>query len=222
MCVHLDAWRLSAVEIGGIAVEAVAGNPKFKRWKRSQRQEPFMTETPETVLDFWFNELTPKDWFVKNEDLDRRISERFSGLHLALSRAIGDDWRATPEARLALVIVFDQFPRNIYRGSPLAFATDGLALKEAKAALAVGADKNVDESRRAFFYMPFEHSEDIGEQERCVALFEALGNENYLDYANQHHEIIKRYGRFPHRNPILGRVSTPEEKAYLAEPGAGF
>ncbi|MBU2486436.1 MAG: DUF924 domain-containing protein [Alphaproteobacteria bacterium] len=181
-----------------------------------------MTETPETVLDFWFNDLTPKDWFVKNEELDRRIAERFSGLHLALSRDISDEWRATPEARLALIVVFDQFPRNIYRGSPLAFATDGLALKEAKAALAVGADKSVDESRRAFFYMPFEHSEDIGEQERCVALFEALGNENYLDYANQHLDIIKRYGRFPHRNPILGRVSTPEEKAYLAEPGAGF
>ncbi|WP_417411501.1 DUF924 family protein [Hoeflea sp.] len=181
-----------------------------------------MTETPETVLDFWFSELTPKDWFVKSDDLDRRITERFSGLHLALSREIGEAWRATPEARLALVIVLDQFPRNIYRGTPLAFATDGLALKEAKAALAVGADKAIGEDRRFFFYMPFEHAEDIGEQDRSVALFEALGNANYLDYANQHHDIIERYGRFPHRNPILGRSSTPEEKAYLAEPGAGF
>ncbi|MGJ8569732.1 MAG: DUF924 family protein [Hoeflea sp.] len=181
-----------------------------------------MTETPETVLDFWFSELTPKDWFVKSDDIDRRITERFSGLHLALSRGISEEWRATPEARLALVIVFDQFPRNIYRGSPLAFATDGLALKEAKASLAVGADKAIGEDRRIFFYMPFEHAEDIGEQKRCVALFEALGNANYLDYANQHHDIIERYGRFPHRNAILGRTSTPEEKAYLAEPGAGF
>ena len=181
-----------------------------------------MTETPETVLDFWFNDLVPNDWFVKNEDLDKRIAERFSGLHLALSREVGEAWRATPDARLALVIVFDQFPRNIYRGSPLAFATDGLALKEAKAALAVGADKSIDENRRAFFYMPFEHAEDMDEQERCVALFEALGNENYLDYAHQHLDVIKRFGRFPHRNPILGRTSTPEEKAYLAEPGAGF
>jgi uncharacterized protein (DUF924 family) len=181
-----------------------------------------MTETPETVLHFWFNDLAPKDWFVKNEDLDTRIAERFAGLHLALSREVGEAWRATPDARLALVIVFDQFPRNIYRGSPLAFATDGLALKEAKAALAVGADKSVDESRRAFFYMPFEHAEDMDEQERCVALFEALGDENYLDYAHRHLDVIKRFGRFPHRNPILGRTSTPEEKAYLAEPGAGF
>lgn len=181
-----------------------------------------MTETAETVLDFWFSELTPKDWFVKNDEIDRRITERFSDLHLALSRQISDEWRATPEARLALVIVFDQFPRNIYRGSPLAFATDGLALKEAKAALAVGADKSIGEDRRFFFYMPFEHAEDISEQERCVGLFEALGNANYLDYANKHQDIIERYGRFPHRNPILGRASTPEEKAYLAEPGAGF
>jgi uncharacterized protein (DUF924 family) len=88
-----------------------------------------MTETPETVLDFWFNDLAPKDWFVKNEDLDTRIAERFAGLHLALSREVGEAWRATPDARLALVIVFDQFPRNIYRGSPLAFATDGLAFE---------------------------------------------------------------------------------------------
>lgn len=181
-----------------------------------------MTETPETVLDFWFSELTSKDWFVKSDDIDRRITERFSGLHLALSRGVSEEWRATPEGRLALVIVFDQFPRNIYRGSPLAFATDGLALKEAKAALAVGADKAIGEDRRFFFYMPFEHAEDLVEQDRCVGLFEALGNANYLDYANKHYDIIERFGRFPHRNPILGRTSTPEEKAYLAEPGAGF
>jgi len=181
-----------------------------------------MTETPDTVLDFWFGELTPKDWFVKNEDIDRSITERFAGVHLELSRQVPAEWRATAEARLALVIVFDQFPRNIYRGSPLAFATDSLALKEAKAAHAVGADMAVNEERRTFFYMPFEHAEDPAEQARSVSLFEALGNANYLDYAYQHQDIIKRYGRFPHRNPILGRVSTPEEKAYLAEPGAGF
>lgn len=181
-----------------------------------------MTETPDSVLDFWFSELTAKDWFVKSDAVDRRITERFADLHLALSRGKAEEWRATPEARLALVIVYDQFPRNIYRGSPLAFATDGLALKEAKAALAVGSDKSVGEDRRIFFYMPFEHSEALDDQERCVALFETLGNANYLDYAHQHQEIIKLFGRFPHRNPILGRTSTPEEKAYLAKPGAGF
>jgi uncharacterized protein (DUF924 family) len=131
-------------------------------------------------------------------------------------------WRASPEARLALVIVFDQFPRNIYRGSPLAFATDRLALNEAKAAVATGADARVDEARRIFFYMPFEHAEDLDEQDRAVALCEALGNENYLDYAHQHRAVIAQFGRFPHRNAILGRTSTPAEEAYLAEPGAGF
>lgn len=181
-----------------------------------------MTETPESVLEFWFSELTPKDWWVKDDSLDRRIAKRFAPLHLALSRDVPTEWRATPEARLALVIVLDQFPRNIYRGSPLAFATDGLALKEAKAARAVGADMAVGEDRRVFFYMPFEHAEDPDEQARCVSFCEALGNENLLDYARRHQAVISRFGRFPHRNPILGRKSTPEEDAYLAEPGAGF
>ena len=181
-----------------------------------------MTETPETVLDFWFNELSTKDWFVKSEAIDRRITERFAELHLAQSRSVPDAWRASPEARLARIIVLDQFPRNMYRGSPLSFATDGLALKAAKAAIAVGADAAVSADRRIFFYMPFEHAEDLAEQNRAVALCEALGNANYLDYARQHQAIIEPYGRFPHRNPILGRPSTPEEEAYLAKPGAGF
>ncbi|OCW57574.1 DUF924 family protein [Hoeflea olei] len=181
-----------------------------------------MTETPETVLEFWYNELSPKQWFVKDPALDQTITERFAKLHLALSRQVPPEWRASAEARLALVIALDQFPRNIYRGSPLAFATDTLALNAAKAALALGADAAVPEERRIFFYLPFEHAENLADQHRAVALCEALGNEQYLDYARQHRDIIERFGRFPHRNPILGRTSTPEEEAYLAEPGAGF
>ena len=181
-----------------------------------------MTETPQSVLEFWFGELTPKQWFVKDEALDRQIADRFSDLHLALSREVPDEWRASPEARLARIIALDQFPRNIYRGSPLSFATDGLALKAAKAAIAIGADAAVSEDRRIFFYMPFEHAENLDDQDRAVALCEALGNETYLDYARRHREVIERFGRFPHRNAILGRASTPEEEAYLAEPGAGF
>lgn len=181
-----------------------------------------MTETPQSVLEFWFSELTPKDWFVKSEEIDRRIAERFAALHLALSRDVTSEWRASPEARLALIIALDQFPRNIYRGSPLSFATDRLALNAAKAALAVGADAATADDRRIFFYMPFEHAENAEDQARAVALCEALGDENYLDYALKHQAVIKRFGRFPHRNPILGRTSTPEEEAYLAEPGAGF
>lgn len=181
-----------------------------------------MPETPQTVLDFWFSELTPKDWFTKSDALDRHIAERFTGLHLALSRDTPDIWRETPEARLAEVIVLDQFPRNIYRASPLAFATDGLALNAAKAAVAAGADTQTGENRRIFFYMPFEHAEDLEEQDRSVALCAALGNDNYLDYAHSHRQVIAEFGRFPHRNAILGRQSTPAEEAYLAKPGAGF
>lgn len=181
-----------------------------------------MTETPDSVLKFWFEELTSKDWFVKSDEIDRLITERFAALHLAQSREVTAEWRATPEARLARIIVLDQFPRNIYRGSPLSFATDRLALNAAKAAIAVGADAATTERRRIFFYMPFEHAENLEEQARAVALCEALGNENYLDYALKHQAVIKRFDRFPHRNPILGRTSTPDEEAYLAEPGAGF
>lgn len=181
-----------------------------------------MTETPDTVLDFWFSELEPKDRFAKSDELDQLITKRFSSLHLALSRDVPAEWRASAGARLALVIVLDQFPRNMYRGSPMAFATDTLALNQAKAALAVGADSEVEESRRLFFYLPFEHAENLAEQDRAVALCEALGNEQFLDFAHRHRELIERFGRFPHRNSILGRTSTAEEKAYLAEPGAGF
>lgn len=181
-----------------------------------------MTETPETVLDFWFTELTPKDWFTKSEELDRRIADRFAKLHLALSREVPAQWRETPEARLALVIVLDQFPRNIYRDSPLAFATDLLALNAAKAAIAVGADAQISKTWRIFLYMPFEHAESLDEQDRAVALCEALGDENYLDYAHRHRDVIAEFGRFPHRNAILGRTSTLAEEAYLAKPGAGF
>lgn len=181
-----------------------------------------MFESPESVLEFWFGKLKPKDWFVKSEALDREIRDRFLDLHLALSSSVPEAWRETPDARLALVIALDQFPRNLFRDSPHAFATDGLALAEARVAVATGADKQIDADRRAFFYMPFEHSEAIEDQARAVSLFSALGNEMYLDYAQRHHAVIEKYGRFPHRNRTLGRTSTTEEEAYLAEPGAGF
>ncbi|MBB6299842.1 uncharacterized protein (DUF924 family) [Rhizobium leucaenae] len=118
--------------------------------------------------------------------------------------------------------VLDQFARNIYRGTPLAFATDGLALQEAKAALEVGADQGMPAERRIFFYMPFEHAEHLAEQDRAVALFRSLGLEEQIDYALRHHAVIAAYGRFPHRNVFLGRTSTEAEKDYLAQPEAGF
>lgn len=178
--------------------------------------------TPEEVLAFWFDELTPDDWFRKSDELDRLIARRFTATHLALAFHIDEVWRMTPANRLAAIIVLDQFPRNIFRGTPHAFATDPLALNEAATAVDAGMDRMVESGRRCFFYMPFEHSERIEDQERSVALFTALGNDNYLDYARRHQAVIAEYGRFPHRNPILGRHSTRAEEAYLAEEGAGF
>ena len=177
---------------------------------------------PEVVLSFWFDELKPEDWFKKNLSLDKDIARRFASTHLALAGNIPDVWRASADNVLALVIVLDQFPRNIYRGTPLAFATDGLALKEARSAIGANLDQLVDEKQRQFYYMPFEHSESLNDQQRAVELFTSLGNAELLKYAHMHHEVIAEFGRFPHRNPILGRESTPEEVAYLAKPGAGF
>lgn len=178
--------------------------------------------TPEEVLAFWFDELKTEDWFRKSDALDADISRRFTATHLRLAGHIDEVWRMTPDNRLAAIIVLDQFPRNLYRGTPHAFATDPLALNEAITAVDAGMDKEVTAERRCFFYLPFEHSERIEDQERSMALFTALGDANYLDYAKRHHEVIATYGRFPHRNPILGRHSTREEEAYLAQEGAGF
>ncbi|KQV83189.1 DUF924 family protein [Rhizobium sp. Root1220] len=178
--------------------------------------------TPEEVHDFWFRECSQDQWFKATAELDHHIRDRFRHTHLALARDIADAWHSTALARLAAVIVLDQFPRNIYRGTPLAFATDGLALREAKLAIAVGADQRVGRECRAFFYMPFEHAEDIEEQNRAAALFGALDDEEHSDYALRHRDVIAAYGRFPHRNVLIGRESTEAELEYLARPGAGF
>jgi uncharacterized protein (DUF924 family) len=174
------------------------------------------------VLDFWFGELTAEDWFMKSDATDTAIRDRFAATHLALAKAVPAAWHADARARLALVIVLDQFPRNIYRDTPLAFATDGLALREARQAVELGLDREVDAQERVFFYMPFEHSEALADQHRSVALIGALENEVYTDYAIRHRDVIEKFGRFPHRNAIVGRTSTPGEERYLAEPGAGF
>lgn len=180
------------------------------------------TVNPESVIAFWFEELTEKDWFKKSDALDREITERFAAIHLALAAHVPESWRASADAVLALIIVFDQFPRNIYRGTPLAFATDCLALSEAKQAVEKGLDQQVDAKRRLFFYLPFEHSEILEDQDRCVGLVSKLENEELLDYAHRHRDVIVQFGRFPHRNAILARDSTQEEEAYLAQPGSGF
>jgi len=178
--------------------------------------------TPDEVLRFWLEECGRDQWFRSSPELDSEITARFRDTHLALAGGAVETWRASPEQRLAAIIVLDQFPRNIYRATPLAFATDPLALREAKLAVDAGADMAIDAAHRCFVYMPFEHSEVLAEQDRSVALFAALGDEEYADYARRHREVIAAYGRFPHRNPIVGRDSSAAELAYLAKPGAGF
>ncbi|OOG65819.1 hypothetical protein B0E45_26200 [Sinorhizobium sp. A49] len=178
--------------------------------------------TPDEVLKFWFEELSLDHWFKPFRELDAHCYQRFQASHLALAREIGDVWRATPENRLAAIVLLDQLPRNMYRGTPLAFATDGLALREAKLAVGAGADMAVKPEWRAFFYMPFEHSENLVDQTMAVKLFTELGDPMYIDYAIRHREVIETYGRFPHRNAFVGRTSTAAELAYLAQPGSGF
>lgn len=177
---------------------------------------------PEDVLSFWFGELQPQDWFKPHPALDSQCEQRFRLTHRELARGVPPVWRATPMARLATIVLFDQMPRNMYRGTPLAFATDGLALREASLALEAGADRGLSVDQCVFLYLPFEHSENLVDQTRSVALFTDLGDANYLDYAIRHREVIRQFGRFPHRNAILGRVSTPAEVTFLSQPGSSF
>ena len=176
----------------------------------------------EEILDFWFGELRPEDWFNGGEAVDARIRERFLDLHESLREQVPEEWRASARGTLAAAIALDQFPRNMYRNDPRAFAADAAAIALVKEALDRGFDRELSDEERKFLYLPFEHSEDPAEQARSVALFSMLGDETTLDYARQHQVIIDRFGRFPHRNETLGRPSTPEEIAFLEEPGSSF
>jgi uncharacterized protein (DUF924 family) len=167
------------------------------------------------VLHFWFEELQPEAWFRKDERVDAAIRERFGALHEQLAR-IRPEQLTTPLESVAAVIVLDQFPRNVFRGSPRAFATDALALSIAQHAIANGLDLQLTQQQRLFLYMPFQHSEDRAVQARSIELFEQLGIAENLDYAQRHKDIIDRFGRFPHRNEVLGRRSTTEELQFVA------
>lgn len=175
-----------------------------------------------TVIDFWFLETEPQCWFAKDLEFDRLIRRRFQALHAAAARAELWQWRDAPEGRLAEIIVLDQFSRNLYRDTPLAFACDPMALALAQEAIAAGTDRRFDPPRKAFLYMPFMHSESARIHERAVELFSAPGLEHNLEFELHHRDILARFGRYPHRNAILGRPSTPEELAFLAEPGSSF
>jgi len=174
------------------------------------------------VVKFWFEELSPKHWFVRDERVDRDIADRFSDLYESLSCQLPPLCRTSPQAALAAIIVLDQFSRNLFRGSAKSFVMDERALELAGDAISRGLDKKLSDEQRQFIYMPFMHSEDPLVQVRSIELFTALGNENNLKFAISHKDIIYRFGRFPHRNEILRRTSTSDEVEFLQQPGSSF
>ena len=178
-----------------------------------------MTKASE-VLDFWRGAGMGK-WFNGGAAFDAECRDGFLDAHHAAARRAFEHWMDSADGALALVLLLDQIPRNVFRGSGHAFASDGLARHYAERALATGHDAAFEPELRAFFYLPFEHSEELADQQRSVALFEALGNQTYTQYAVEHRRVIERFGRFPHRNRALGRTSTADEQAWL-DAGGGF
>lgn len=173
------------------------------------------------VLRYWFDCLGEAQWWGKHPAVDEEIARRFAALH---QRLLADDGAgiAGPRPRLAAVLALDQFARHLFRGSPRAFAADPLARRLARAAIAAGDDQALSHAQRLFLYMPFEHSEDRADQALAVALIDRLGNASWSGFARAHQAIIARFGRFPHRNVALGRTSTAEEAAFLAQPNSAF
>ena len=184
--------------------------------------------TPAEILDFWFglDAAAPRDfWFRKSESVDSEIRSRFgAAVEEALAGTL-DHWSATPEGSLALILLLDQFTRNIFRDTPRAFAGDAAALGHARRLVQSGVDRRFDALRRWFIYLPFEHSEQLEDQRESLRLFGDLAREGQpgpLEWAQKHFDVIRRFGRFPHRNEILGRTSTPEESEFLRQPGSRF
>jgi uncharacterized protein (DUF924 family) len=169
------------------------------------------------LIAFW-TEAGPARWFKKDDAFDQAFRDRFLALHEAAARGELAHWSDTAEGALALVLLLDQFPRNAFRGTARMYATDARARAVADAAVTRGFDHRVEPSLQAFFYLPFEHSESIADQERSVMHFQRLGG-RHLEFAEQHRDIVRRFGRFPHRNPILGRTTTADEQRFLDEGG---
>ena len=169
------------------------------------------------LADFW-REAGFERWFSRNDDFDAELRARFLPAHEAAARGELDGWLETPDGALALLLLLDQLPRNLFRGTPRMYATDAAGLQAAEKAIALGHDRRVEPALRVFFYLPHMHSEGLADQERCVALTAGL-EERVTSAAREHLEIVARFGRFPHRNAILGRETTPEERRYLDEGG---
>jgi uncharacterized protein (DUF924 family) len=178
--------------------------------------------SPQAIIRFWFEEIAPSQWWEKSPGFDRLIAERFGPVLLAATRCELSDWRETPEGRLAEVIVLDQFSRNIHRDQPQAFAADPLALALAQHAVALQADQALAALQRAFLYMPYMHSELPLIHATALQLFSQPGLEHALPSEIRHKAIIDRFGRYPHRNAILGRTSSAQEIEFLATPGSSF
>lgn len=178
--------------------------------------------TYKQVIAFWFGELEPAQWWKRDDVLDREIEARFGHTLVAASGGELDFWRDSAQGRLAEIIVLDQFSRNIHRGTPFAFANDPVALVLAQEAIRAGADKEVEFEMRAFFYMPYMHSESAQIHKKALELFGQPGAEYNYGFELKHKAIIDRFGRYPHRNAILGRESTPEEIEFLKQPGSSF
>lgn len=176
----------------------------------------------EKVLIFWFQETKPHQWFAVEPGFDQVIQTRFGSLHQQLAAGGNHQWRTTPHGRLAEILVLDQFSRNLYRGTGQAFACDALALRLAQEAVALGVDKTFIASEKAFLYMPYMHSEDREVHQEAVRLFSQPGLEFNLQFELKHKAIIDRFGRYPHRNSLLARVSTPAEIEFLKGPDSSF
>ena len=174
------------------------------------------------VLRFWFEETSPEQRFAKDDQFDAAIRDRFGTLLARLKETRAAGWEERPDTLLAAVVVLDQFSRNLFRGSAEAFAADPLARRLTRTAMRNGWDTGMTGDERAFLYLPLEHSEDTQDQADSVAAMRAIGIQQYIDYAVQHRDVIARFGRFPSRNAALGLRSTPEEEAYLSQPGAGW
>ncbi len=187
-------------------------------------KEISMKDTCREVLDFWFVQSAPAQWFQKNTLFDDLITDQFLDVYKLARDGLCDSWAQDVDGALALILVLDQFPRNMFRDQPESYATDAKALSVAKQAIEKGFDHIVPAMRRRFFYLPFEHSENLEDQKTCVALFEAMKDEDPLgyDYALRHLKVIEKFGRFPHRNNILRRTSSVAELDYLSQEGAGF
>lgn len=172
--------------------------------------------SPQSLNDFWFDPEHEKLWFRSTVQFDQQILAQFETLWLAARSGQLSHWAQTAEGALALVILLDQMPLNMYRGQPASFATEKLSLAVAGSAVSRHLDQQLPDKGKAFLYMPFMHSEDLADQDRSVEFYEAAGMSDNLRFARHHRDIVRRFGRFPHRNAILGRRSTPEEDAWLA------